>query len=131
MKKSPPPRPTKPLARKARKRKPIAERVRIAKKSRKSGHKNKRAATFARAFGSIERVEWMHTVGCSVCSRGPVEIAHAKSRGAGGTSADTLPLCREHHHEQHAVGIRTFEAKYGIDMTAAAAQMESLWQALA
>jgi hypothetical protein len=34
-----------------------------------------------------------------------------------------VPLCRLHHQEQHAVGLRTFEARHGLDLTAVARRL--------
>jgi hypothetical protein len=34
-----------------------------------------------------------------------------------------VPLCRDHHREQHAIGIQTFEATYGLDLAAIAAHI--------
>ena len=79
------------------------------------------------AFGSQERRDWMHTFGCVVCHHKPIEIAHVKSRGAGGTADDTVPLCREHHTEQHAVGIVTFQERYDIDLTEKARMYAAWW----
>jgi hypothetical protein len=58
------------------------------------------------------------------------EAAHVKSRGAGGTSKHLIPLCTAHHHEQHAVGIQTFAAKYGLDLEALAAEYELRFRSL-
>ena len=54
------------------------------------------------------------------------EPAHIKSRGAGGTdAANIVPLCRHHHTEQHAMGIKSFQRKYSIDLRALA---NHFWQ---
>ena len=52
---------------------------------------------------------------CDVCGRGPVDVHHFRSRGAGGRdSFDNLsPLCRRHHTEFHTIGAKTFYEKYG------------------
>jgi hypothetical protein len=56
------------------------------------------------------------------CHEGPIEFAHVKSRGAGGHDAQGISLCLAHHREQHQVGIMTFQARYGIDLFALAAE---------
>ena len=51
---------------------------------------------------------------CSIdadCS-GRVDPHHIKTKGAGGL--DTVPLCRKHHAECHAIGRWTFAKKYGL-----------------
>lgn len=92
-------------------------------------NKARRAKRFARNFGA--KRFWIVTLDCVIpgCWQTPVEAAHVKSRGAGGTSAHMVPLCALHHAEQHAIGIRTFgEAKYGLDLLAIAAKLEAEWQ---
>ena len=46
------------------------------------------------------------------CGFSPCDPAHVKSRGAGGTYRDIIPLCHRHHQEQHTIGILTFARKY-------------------
>src|SRR5688500_1174103 len=52
--------------------------------------------------------------GCSVCGRRPADPAHIKSRGAGGPDLkeNVIPLCRQHHSEQHQRGWIRFIQKY-------------------
>jgi hypothetical protein len=53
------------------------------------------------------------------------DAAHVRSRGAGGNDeANLVPLCRDHHQEQHRIGIRSFETRYGLDLKAEA---HALW----
>lgn len=40
---------------------------------------------------------------------------------------NAVPLCRLHHEEQGRTGIRTFQAKYGLNMKARAAHFERAW----
>lgn len=54
------------------------------------------------------------------CIQGPIDFAHVKSRGAGGGDETGVSLCREHHTEQHAIGIDTFQHRHGIDLLAIA-----------
>ncbi|MCA9636547.1 MAG: hypothetical protein KC420_11020 [Myxococcales bacterium] len=51
---------------------------------------------------------------------GPTEAAHVRSRGAGGTRRDLVPLCQRHHSEQHRIGIKTFAERHSLDLTAEA-----------
>ncbi len=62
---------------------------------------------------------------------GKIEAAHVRIGTDGGTSLKpsdcfALPLCSVHHAEQHRIGERSFETKYGINMKAVA---EKLWKA--
>lgn len=82
---------------------------------------------FATTFGSGERVRWMQQLNCCACGRSPCEVAHIKSRGAGGTVEDTVPLCPLCHRRQHNEGIKTFAAFYGLDLEAEAAKYSEWW----
>jgi hypothetical protein len=55
-----------------------------------------------------------HGMFCLVCYRCPSDPCHIKSVGAGGddTEDNLIPLCREHHIEQHKIGWVTFVKKY-------------------
>lgn len=53
--------------------------------------------------------EWKLRSGCAVCGDSTVEKAHLPhSKGAGGDEDHWVPLCREHHQEQHDKGVQTF-----------------------
>jgi hypothetical protein len=57
---------------------------------------------------------------CIVCLRTPVQCAHVRIGTGGGAglkphSRFTIPLCAEHHREQHQIGEQTFWADLGID----------------
>lgn len=84
----------------------------------------RRRKRFARDFG--ERAAIVRAMPCLVggiaCS-GDVQAAHVRSRGAGGTRRDLIPLCARHHCEQHDAGLRTFAARYQVDLAAAAASI--------
>ena len=56
----------------------------------------------------------------------PSECAHVKSRGAGGKDlGNCVSLCGFHHAFQHIVGIRSFQAKFGLDLKVIAANLAS------
>lgn len=65
---------------------------------------------------------------CAVpgCACRKIQFAHARvGVEYAGTSIKPpdwfgLPLCEEHHAEQHQIGERSFAAKYGLDMVAIA-----------
>lgn len=83
-------------------------------------------------------VAWIGTQPCILATSGvcaswagyhPVEAAHVRSRGAGGTDrGNTVPMCMTHHAEQHRVGIRSFQKKYGIDLKAEAERLAELYE---
>lgn len=92
-------------------------------------NEERQAKLFERHFHSKEFVAWVQRHACSIpgCERFPVEAAHARSRAAGGRWTDVLPLCRDHHREQHDLGVATFEGKYGISLSAFALRTSSDW----
>ena len=51
--------------------------------------------------------------------------------GAGGDDRGNLvPLCRQHHREQHQIGLRSFERKYDVDLTAHAQHLATVYAGL-
>ena len=100
----------------------------------------RRAAEFARCYGSKERVEWVQAQRCSVpgCHRAPCDNAHVVRDGSEGMSRRggyrcVAPLCRFHHGvlDTHPDGPRAFEHTYSIDLMTAAAMTHARWRALA
>lgn len=66
---------------------------------------------------------WVRRHHCSVpgCLQRPIECAHVRGGTDGGLSVKpsdrwTVSLCRNHHHEQHQIGERDFQARYRIDL---------------
>jgi hypothetical protein len=100
--------------------KPLTRKVRVKPRNPK-----RKAEQFARNFG--DEAEAVRALPCLCRGRGPfvrcagpVAAAHVKSRGASGGRFDLVPMCKAHHDEQHAVGVETFAASYGLDLRAAA-----------
>lgn len=50
---------------------------------------------------------------CIICRRAS-DACHVKSKGSGGPDVhwNLVALCRQHHSEQHSVGILSFAKKY-------------------
>lgn len=47
----------------------------------------------------------------------PVQAAHIKSRGAGGSDhGNVVPLCLWHHAKQHSMGTTSFETFYSVNL---------------
>lgn len=113
----------------------LATRSSIARKARVNPvNRKRRAKSFARAYGSGDRVEFINTLPCGVRNRecdGAIENAHIEG---GGTSykADAdrvVPMCHHHHvGVLHSVGRDSFEARYGVDLSALAATTDALWR---
>lgn len=84
----------------------------------------RRKVRYEAAFGP--HAEWVRRLPCCVptCRQGPPsDPAHVRSRAAGGTWRDLVPMCRAHHDEQHRTGIETFQARHGVDLRALAAAL--------
>ena len=94
----------------------------------------RRAAEFARCFGSDARVKWMKAKPCLVCGRTPSENAHTHTAGMS-YRADVchiVPLCADHHRTGpdsfHELGsANAFDARHGTDLFAAAARLAAEW----
>ena len=72
-------------------------------------------ARFARHFGSLQRVKFIRSLPCEVtglCSEGS-HNAHTKSRGAGGTYKDIVPLSSEVHQRFDEMPESKFRERYG------------------
>ncbi len=74
-----------------------------------------------RAWLKHRRFVRSHACCVTGCAQDPIDFAHTTSRGAGGGDETGVSLCREHHAEQHTIGIDTFQQKYGLDLLALAA----------
>ena len=73
-------------------------------------------------------VAFVRTMPCLVCWRMPAEAAHVRSRGAGGNDVgNVVPLCHEHHMEQHTIGIRSFEQRHHVELAVVASALEQVW----
>ena len=66
---------------------------------------------------------WVRRHYCSVpgCQRLPIECAHIRGGTDGGMALKPsdrwlISLCSDHHGEQHRLGERHFEKRYGIDL---------------
>ena len=72
---------------------------------------------------------WVKSHGCCVpeCQASRVDFAHLRSAANAGAAQKPhdmfgISLCRDHHGEQHSLGIDAFGRKYGIDLWALAAE---------
>jgi len=89
---------------------------------RRSGLINKinaarRSKRFKRYYHSEAYVVAVKATPCCVCGRRPTHSHHLRSKAAGGTVKDLVPLCERHHSEFHNTGTRTFQTKHDIDLT--------------
>ena len=72
---------------------------------------------------------WVKSHGCCVpgCDATSVDFAHLRSASNAGMNQKPhdifgISLCRHHHIEQHRLGVEAFDRKYGIDLSALAAE---------
>jgi hypothetical protein len=109
------PRPTKPLGR--------TTRVKAKNPKRK-------AAEFARCYGSRARVAFVKALPCCICGGGPCDNAHLGNGGMGRKSdyPNIVPLCRTHHQRLHRIGLDAFEDWYSVTLAHYATWTETLWQ---
>lgn len=78
----------------------------------------------AAQFG--EQAELCRSAPCAACGRKPPsDPHHVRSRAAGGTDRDTVPLCPMHHAEIHSRGRETCEREWGVDLVAVADRMHA------
>ena len=75
---------------------------------------------------------WIRRHHCCVagCLAITIECAHVRSGTDGGVGLKpsdrwTVSLCSAHHAEQHRIGERRFERRYGIDLRSLAAAFAS------
>lgn len=59
-------------------------------------------------------LNFIKTLPCLVCRAVPSDPDHITTRGAGGGDypENVWPLCRAHHNERHAIGIKSLVEKY-------------------
>jgi hypothetical protein len=86
----------------------------VLMKSTKQRRKEKREALFTRNFHSALRVAWIRGLPCEVTGehKGECVNAHMKSRGAGGTWRDIVPLSWECHQDFDTMASEKFQIKY-------------------
>lgn len=77
---------------------------------------------------SPRHLAWIRTLPCSVpgCT-GEMVQAHHVRKGAGvalkPSDRSAVGLCLDHHTEGHQGGWRSFEVRYGVDLSAIAARL--------
>ena len=99
--------------------------VRLKKSRVNPINRERRDREWARAYGSVERVEEVRAMRSVVSGKTPCVNAHVTTGGTG-RKADArwvVPLTHEEHMELHAIGLRSFEAKYGVDLKAEAERL--------
>ncbi len=125
---------------------PVPKPTKAEQKPRKpvkTVNRKRKATEFIRCYHSEARVEFVRNLPCVVCGAIFCENSHITNGGAGrkGAYRKIVPLCfnmyapqdgcyREGHHaESHRIGIKSFAAKYHLDLPALAEETERAWQA--
>jgi hypothetical protein len=115
---------------------PLSRVSRIPRVNRQRKSKN-----WIRAYGSEQRVEFVRSLGCSVCGAIPSENAHIVTGGVGrkADAKSIVPLCGRrstfelafvgHHGLLHEWGRETFQRFFNINLAKAARETESAWRA--
>ena len=96
---------------------PIARKQALTRSKRLRPRNAKRAARRkAECFGAQAAV--CRTLTCCIlhCDE-QAEPHHEPPRSCGGTDADCVPLCRQHHRQRHDMGRVSFWGAYGNDVT--------------
>jgi hypothetical protein len=109
----PQPRPAGPIAKPAPRIKP--------KKGLNKINRKRREKRMAETFGVCSRMARLLKCAVPNCEkRWPthqLQAAHVVSRGAGGSDwANCVGLCADHHAEQHAIGIASFQKRHNVDL---------------
>ena len=107
----------------------VTRQKRVARKKKQA----RRAERFAKQFHSQERVRFIKSLPCEVkkLPSAGVQNAHMKSRGAGGTYKDIVPLDWDVHHDFDVMGALEFERKWGRSKESirdSAPHYELLWE---
>lgn len=115
---------------------PIARNVRLKAKRSKP-----RRVSVLRDRAYLDLLGQCRCVACSVaklcyrdrlCASGlmPIDPAHGPVAGARmkGPDNEAIPLCRDHHDEQHRIGWAAFETKYGFSREKEAAAYWAAYQ---
>jgi hypothetical protein len=94
-------------------------------------NRKRKAANWLRAYGSEERVQWFAAQPCVVSGEGPCENVHVRGDGMGRKAGyqSIVPMTAAHHRELHSLGLRSFEAKYHLDLAQLAEIYHALWLA--
>ena len=90
---------------------------------------------------SRAHMDWVASQPCAVFGRGRTRVAlpcygrveahHVRTGQSGGMGLKPpdnccVSLCAVHHNQYHAIGAKTFEARYSIDLKAVADEMAAL-----
>lgn len=78
---------------------------------------------------SASHLKFLRSLPCCICGRAPSEACHIRAGTDGGMGVKpsdrfAVPMCTEHHRDQHQRGELAFWSGHGVDPTGLA---EHLW----
>lgn len=93
----------------------------------------RRKERFKKGYGSEGRVLWIKNKRCCVTGQSgrsgdPIVASHVKSRAAGGTADDVVPMLLSLEKELHNIGIKSFQKKHGVDLAFMAKLYQDAWE---
>lgn len=95
----------------------------------------RKAERHAEQFGDGPYAAWLRTqpcaCGCGRWERDRMHLHHVRSRGAGGTERDLVPMHFACHDAGHVRGWQTFERERGVDLRMEADALWLRWSAFA
>lgn len=109
----------------------IARTAITGKRARIRRNGARQAKNLERAHGPVARREWIRSLPSVVSGLGPCENVHVCTGGVS-RKADArfvVPLTSAEHRELHQSGIKTFQAKYGVDLKREAELTDAKWRA--
>jgi hypothetical protein len=111
------------------KRSRIVRRTPLRRTAPPRPRRKRKKVDFDRIYGGVERVLWIQRQPCVITGEFPCVTVHVKGGGVS-RKADyrwTVPMIPVMHDELHRIGIRSFEARYNVDLELAAIACQQAW----
>lgn len=112
------------------KRTPLNRRTPLKRRlPMRKANPRRRRESFERNYG--ERGDYIRAMPCLLAQfgtcMGPIQAAHVKARGMGGRGGDRhslVPLCGVHHLKMGVMGVKSFAARFRVDLGAIASAID-------
>jgi hypothetical protein len=95
----------------------------------------KKKKQWERAYGSVERVEFIAALPCIACGMRPCDNAHGPDSDSGmgrkGSYRSIVPLCKGPsgcHAALHRIGVQSFQKQARVDLKASALATALAWE---
>lgn len=92
------------------------------------------AAEQERIYGPKAYRDWLHQQPCVITGfRSHIEQVHVVGGGVGRKAGwtFTVPMAAELHRSLHAMGVKSFEARWGVNLVCLAGMIQDRWGARA